>query len=182
MNLRRTTIAAACVLASIGCAPSSVDVGARAPASARALAADHAVTVLVFFSATCPCTSAHDRRLVALAERYSARGVRFVAIDSEAGADDARDRAEATARGYPFAIVADPDGAVAESLGVDVAATTVVVDGAGLIRYRGGIDSDRHDLHDDATPFLSNALDAVLDGHDPTTKTAKSLGCVLRRR
>jgi peroxiredoxin len=182
VRLRRALFIAATTVGSISCAPSTIDIGARAPAPARALSADGQVTVLLFFSAKCPCQRAHDARLVALADRYSSRGVRFVAVDSEAGADEARDGAEAASRSYPFAIVSDPDGAVAEALGVDVATTAVVIDAQGRVRYRGGIDSDRHDLHINATPFLSNALDALLAGRDPEKPTAKSLGCILQRR
>lgn len=40
----------------------------------------------------------------------------------------------------------------------------VVIDADGRIRDRGGIDSDSITLHEDATPWLADALEAVLEG------------------
>jgi peroxiredoxin len=147
----------------------------------RTAAGSHA-TVLTFFSAHCPCQRAHDARLAELYARYAPRGVAFVAIDSEASSSLALDTAEASARRLPFPIVSDPGGNMADALGADYATYSVVVDAAGRVVYRGGIDSDKNELHDDATPFLARALDQWLAGRSPDPAEAKALGCALRRR
>ena len=49
-------------------------------------------TVVVFFAADCPVQRAHDARLRELFERYRARGVAMIAVDSEATAAPAIDR------------------------------------------------------------------------------------------
>ena len=72
------------------------------------------VTVLVFFSPGCHCLAAHDPRLVSLAGRSGPRGVQFFMVDSEIHGDEARDRAEATRRGYPFPMLRDPGAKLAD--------------------------------------------------------------------
>jgi hypothetical protein len=57
----------------------------------------------------------------------------------------------------------------------------VVLDGEGRVRYRGGIDSDRTHLHEDATPFLRLALDDLLAGRPPRVAEGKTLGCSLQK-
>jgi peroxiredoxin len=137
-------------------------------------------TVLMFFAQRCPCQAAHDARVLALAERYRGRGVDFFAVDPEVGATLERDRAEAQRRGYPFPILLDPGASVARRLGAEYATETFVVDRAGLVRYHGGIDSDKQRLHDDAQTFLRTAIDDLLDGHAPRQAEAKTLGCSLQ--
>ncbi len=147
------------------------ELGTRAP-----------LTVIVFFSTLCPCQRAHDARLRELFARYHARGVEVVAVDAEATGSLASDRDEARARSYPFPILSDPEGAVADALGAEYATYAVVVDGAGRIRYRGGIDSDKKYLTDDAQLWLRDALDDLLAGREPRRAETTTLGCALRRK
>lgn len=139
-------------------------------------------TVIVFFGAGCPVQRAHDPRLLEIAARYRPLGVGMLAVDSEASADVASDRREARSRGYPFPILSDPEGTVADALGATYATYTVVVDADGRVRYRGGLDSDRGHLTSGAFLWLRDALDRLLAGREPDPAATHSLGCVLRRR
>ncbi len=139
-------------------------------------------TVIVFFAAGCPVQRAHDARLREIFAAYRPRGVAMVAVDAEAGATAAGDGEEARARGYPFPILTDPEGAAADALGATYATYTVVVDAAGRVRYRGGIDSDRSHLTPGASPWLRDALDRLLAGREPDPVETTSLGCALRRK
>ena len=140
------------------------------------------VTVIEFFSADCPCQAAHDDRLRELAAAYRARGVDVYAVDSEAGASTDRARKEALSRRYPFPILADPSGALADALGAEFATYTVVVDRLGAVRYRGGLDSDRTHVTREASLWVRDAVDHLLAGADPDPIEAEALGCALRRR
>jgi hypothetical protein len=151
------------------------------PVDVRADAASARATVLVFFSPGCHCLDKHEARLRALYETYAPRGVRFLMVDSETGASPQRDEAEARARGYAFPIVIDRDARLADQLGAEYASLAVVVDSAGRVRYRGGIDSDKTVLHEDATFFLRDALDDLLAGRDVRIAESKALGCALRK-
>ena len=164
------------LLGAPACAPSGPRVSAVDPA---ALPARAPWTVLVFYSPTCHCLQQHEARLRALYDAYHPRGVQFFMVDSEVRGSPDRDEAEARRRGYPFPIVRDAGATLANELGATYATYSVVLDAAGRIRYDGGIDSDKNHLHEDATPYLQDALDDLLGGHAPRRAEAKTLGCAL---
>jgi hypothetical protein len=141
-----------------------------------------AYTVVIFFSTECHVLAVHDERVRKLAADYAPKGVRFLGVDSEVGATLERDRADAERRRYPFPIVLDRGGELARALGAAYAGYTVVLDGDGDVRYRGGIDSDRVRLRDDRARYLSDALDDLLAGKAPRVAESKALGCALRLR
>jgi len=147
---------------------------------AHRLVDEHAkLTVIEFFSVHCPCQAKHDARLRVLAEEYGRRGVTIVAVDSEVGANPLRGREEAERRQYPFPILSDPDGLVANALDASYATYSVVIDRQGRIIYAGGIDSDKNHLTNDATPFLRDALDDALAEKPLRRPLGKTLGCAL---
>jgi hypothetical protein len=148
---------------------------------AKALAGDAAFTVFVFFSPDCHCLAEHEGRLRDLDAAFRPRGVRFFMVDSEVRASVERDAEEARRRGYPFPILVDRGARLADAVGADYAAYTVVVDREGRLRYRGGIDSDRNHLRADAVPYLGDALGDLLDGREPRRTDAKTLGCALQK-
>jgi hypothetical protein len=141
-----------------------------------------AYTVVIFFSTECHVLAVHDERVRKLAAEFAPRGVRFLGVDPEVGATLDGDRAEVERRRYPFPIALDRGGDLARSLGAAYAGYSVVLDRDGNVRYRGGIDSDRVRLRDDATPYLSDALDDLLAGKPPRVAESKALGCALRLR
>jgi peroxiredoxin len=138
-------------------------------------------TVVTFFSAECPVQRAHDARLRALADRFRERGVAFVAVDSEATATPAGDAAEAHRREYPYPLLTDAKGILADALGAEYATYSVVLDGSLRVRYRGAVDADKHFLHESAEPYLREALDRLLAGREPEHAETEALGCALRR-
>lgn len=185
MVVSRTIGAAALLL--FGCSPT----GPRAmvidramlppPAQSEDAFAMHRLTVLVFFSPTCHCLSAHDERLVRLYRAYHPRGVDVLLVDSEVGATPERDALEAHSRGYPFPIVVDRGAKLANALGAEFASYSVVLDSEGHVRYHGGIDSDRSHLHEDARLYLQKAIDDLLAGRSPRVEEGEALGCTLQK-
>jgi len=105
-----------------------------------------------------------------------------VAVDSEADATLERDRREAARRGYEYPILVDPEGAIAWTFQAEYATYAVILDRAGRVLYRGGIDSDRTHASVDATPYLAQACADLLAGHAVKTPIAEVLGCTLMRR
>ena len=152
-----------------------------APVDIRAEASKSPFTVVEFFSAHCPCQRAHDDRMRALYTDFSPRGVTFLAIDAESGADAQRAVTEHEARKYPYPILVDAKGSSADVFGAQYATFTVVLDREGRVRYAGGIDSDRSHLTDDSEAYLRNALDDLLAGRDVRVAHGKALGCALQR-
>ena len=147
----------------------------------RSLAARAPYTVFFFFSAHCPCVAAHDARLLALYEAFRERGVQFIAVDSEVSAEPSREAAAAHEHRYPFPLLIDEGGKLADAIGAEYASYTVVVDSRGRVHYAGGIDSDRSHLRDDAQFFVRDALIDLLAGREPRTTEGKALGCALQK-
>ena len=139
-------------------------------------------TVVIFFSPDCHVLAAHDDRIRKLAADFGPPRVRILAVDPEVDASLERDRAEVERRRYPFPVVIDRGGDLARSLGATFSGYTVVLDHEGNVRYRGGIDSDRVHLRDDATRYLADALTDLLGGKAPRVAESKALGCALRLR
>ncbi len=137
-------------------------------------------TVLVFYSPTCHCVAAHEGRLAALQTKYAGRAVQFFWVDSEAGASDARDAAEARRRGLTFPILVDPGARAAHRFDARYASDSLVLDAAGAMHYHGGIDSDRDYLRDNATRYLEDALDDLVAGREPRRPAGPALGCSLQ--
>jgi hypothetical protein len=138
------------------------------------------LTVLVFYSEHCPCFHVHEPRLVELARTYEPRGVRVIFVDSEVSASLERDKGAASDRGLP-AIAIDPGAKLADAVGAEYATYAVVLDPQGRVRYRGGIDSDKDRLHDDAQSFLRNAVEDLVEGREPRVAEGKALGCALQK-
>lgn len=162
--------------------PSVPVVGPRGESlDAHALARGAPLTVLIFFSPDCHCLSAHEPRLRALYDAYHSRGVQFFMVDSEVRGSLGRDAAEANRRGYPFPILGDRGAKLADALGAEYATYTVVLDAGARVHYRGGIDSDKSHLHDDATPYLQDALEDLLAAREPRYPEGKTLGCSLQK-
>jgi hypothetical protein len=139
------------------------------------------LTVLVFFSRHCHCLEMHEGRLRSLYGESHSRGVQWFMIDSEVGGSREGDDAEAAKRFYPFPILLDRGAKLADALGADYAAYSVVLDSEGRVRYRGGIDTDKTHLSADATPYLRNAIDDLLAGQAPRVAWGKALGCTLEK-
>lgn len=153
-----------------------------AESSLRERMGDARFLVVTFFSADCPCQALHDGRLRELHERYGPRGVAVVSVNSEVRSSRDADAKEAERRAYPFPMLTDPEGVLAKAFGARFATYTVVLDREGKVRYRGGLDSDRTRLTDEAKHWVRMALDRLLAGEDPQPAQTKAFGCFLRRR
>jgi peroxiredoxin len=138
------------------------------------------LTVLFFSAWNCPCQAVHDARIRELYARYHPLGVDVFAVDSEVKGSIARDKEEAARRGYAFPVLVDTGGMLARAVGAEYATESFVLDRTGIVRYHGGLDSDRKQLHDDARPFLRDAVDDLLAGKALRTSESKALGCALQ--
>lgn len=141
--------------------------------------AEHAATVVWFWSVLCPCVEDCEERLRALTERYGPRGVRLLVahpVDTDSADDIEAKRARL---GSPYVVHRDPGGRLARRLGITASGSVVVIDREGRLRYRGAFDDD---LYAPKVPHLANALDALLAGRAPALAEAEpTYGCLYRR-
>jgi len=137
--------------------------------------------VFVFLSTECPVSKRYGTRVVELAREYAPRGVRWFAVNAnrqESAEEVAQDAAQ---RGFPCPVVKDTGNRLADVLGARMTPEAVVLDGAGVLRYRGRID-DNVDTTKVQSSDLSRALDALIAGRPLPRAEAPAFGCEIRRQ
>ncbi len=170
------------------------DVGRRAPAISLpdTQGATHEVhpgeiTVLVFTCNHCPYALAWHERLMSVAHDYAGRGVGMLAINPNDAERYPRDSPQAMrARveagdfdGVPY--LRDESQIVARAYEAKTTPDVFVIDGEGIVRYRGAPDADHDDPSQDAA-WLRGALDALLEGQDPSPAETTPVGCSIKWR
>ena len=141
-------------------------------------------TVVIWTCNHCPYALAWHDRLVDAARDYAARGVRFLAVNSNDGdrypADSLGAMAERVeAEDWPFPYLHDETQEAARAWNAQVTPHLYVVDGEGRIAYEGAPDAD----HMDPTlegGWLRAALDAVLAGSEPEPASTEPVGCSIK--
>jgi peroxiredoxin len=172
-------------------APAVAEIGKLAPAftltspqgKSFSLASDRSakkVTLLMFISAECPVSNAYNERMVKLAQDYTPKGVRVLGINAN-GTESVEEIAKhAKAHGFPFPVLIDVGNVVADRYDAQVTPHTYVIDGSGILRYRGRID-DKQSGGPPTAQDLRNALDAVLAGKTVPVTDTRAFGCGIKR-
>jgi peroxiredoxin len=159
------------------------------PTGARTKLADQrgAPALLVAFLCNhCPYVKHLGRELGLLTQRWAARGVAVVGINSndvDAYPDDAPDRMLATARqyGWDFPYLVDDTQAVAQAYRAACTPDFFLFDGDGRLAYRGQFDDSRPRNDRPITGAdLDAAVKAVLAGEPASADQWPSMGCSIK--
>ncbi len=142
---------------------------------------DAKATVLVFLGVECPMVARYAPRLNALHAAWSAKGVAFIGINSNAGETAEAIAANAKQAGYPFPVLLDPLRKTADGLKVDTTPTAVVLDASFFVRYRGAIDDHKAEERVKVR-YLADAITAVVEGRDVSVPSTPPAGCAIQRR
>ena len=171
-----------------------VAIGANAPAFSLVNAVDGKTVamkpddgklkVVVFTCNQCPYAKAFEPRIIEVAKQFQAKGVTFYAIDPN---DDTRYaeetmanmKARAVEKGYPYPYLKDGDSAIARAYGARVTPHVFVVDGQGIVRYRGYVD-DSAKPEERKTTGLTDALDSLLSGREVANNVTREFGCTIK--
>jgi len=137
-------------------------------------------TVILYIATKCPISNAYNGRMADIAKAYSAKGIRFVGINSNKAelSPEIADHAKANKFGFP--VLKDTGNIIADRFEAKVTPEVFVVDSAGILRYHGRIDNDK-DIKAVNTSELKTALDELLAGKPVTTKTSPAFGCSIKR-
>ena len=141
-------------------------------------------TAVVFTCNHCPYALAWHDRLLAVARDYEDRA-QMLMINPNDAQRYPRDSFEAMRRrveddgGWPVPYLRDETQGVARAYDAKKTPDVFVVDGEGLLRYRGAPDADYDDPSQDAA-WLRGALDAVLVGRDPEPAETGPVGCSVK--
>jgi peroxiredoxin len=142
---------------------------------------DRKAALFLFLSTECPISNGYSSRVVELAREYEGRGAAIFGVNSNRGESLAAVARHAQERGFPFPVVKDTYGKLARRLGATTTPQAVLLDGSGVVRYRGRID-DHRDPAKVKSRDLRAALDAVLAGEKVELAETKPFGCVIRAR
>jgi len=143
---------------------------------------DHRATVLIFWSANCPCVRRYQDRVETLLEQYQAKGVAVLGVSSNADETFAEVQRAASGRGLRLPIVRDEDGLLAQALGVRSTPTVVLLDERGQARFVGWLDNERTPGEPDREPWLELALQGVLENQSGFATRTPVYGCTIARR
>jgi len=130
--------------------------------------AESGVVSLTFWCTFCHSCRMMDARFQKLASDFKDKAA-VVGIDASA-ADNAK-KIEEFARNKQFSvpIFVDAGGKVADLFGIRLTTTTIVIDKAGVLRYRGQFDGNDG-------PHAENALQALLAGKELAVKETTPKG------
>jgi thiol-disulfide isomerase/thioredoxin len=131
------------------------------------------VVVLSFWCSFCGSCRKMEGRLGKLQKQYEDRVV-VIALNASAGETAEKVRAFTTKNGLGLTVLLDPTGRTADVFGSRVTTTTVILDSAGVLRYRGQFADGEH-------AYAEEALREVLAGKDVRVKTTPLQGCPIPR-
>ena len=147
------------------------------------------IVVLLFHSTSCPFYAmnenrGYDRVFVQMVEDYADEDVVFLGINSNRG-----QAAESIAQyidrhGINYTVVKDEGSAIADAYGARVTPHVMVIDGEGVLRYRGGVEErpgNPNNCGNSDTQYLAPVIDALLDGSEPPFTETQPTGCGIRR-
>src|SRR5262245_5458576 len=101
---------------------------------------DAKVLVVIFIGTECPVNNAYMPRLAELHKEFDARGVKFVAINSNSQDSPARVAEHARKHGLPFPVLKDAVHEAADLFAARRTPEAFVLDAERKVRYRGRID------------------------------------------
>jgi peroxiredoxin len=142
---------------------------------------DAKLLVVVFTCNHCPVAKAYEDRLVALQKEYGGRGVQVVAVNVNNIPADRLDamKKRAQEKGFKFPYLYDASQKIGRDYGAKVTPHVFLLDQQRKLAYIGAID-DSMAADKVKTPYLRNAVDALLAGKKPPQSTTKAVGCGIQ--
>jgi peroxiredoxin/mono/diheme cytochrome c family protein len=145
---------------------------------------DKKAVVLIFTGTECPVNNYYMLRLRQLNEKYAAKGVQFLAINSNPQDTVEKVTEHAKQNGLVFPVLKDTDQKVADLLQAERTPEVVLLNSQRTISYRGRVDDqfgvgyrrpkpNRHDLVE--------ALEEVLAGKPVSVPRTEVAGCLIGR-
>ncbi len=144
--------------------------------------------LVVFTCNTCPVSKAYESRIIALNNKYSAKGYPLIAInpnDANAQPGDSFEKMQsyAKAKKFNFPYLYDPGHVVTKQFGATRTPHVFLIkktDAGNVVEYIGAIDDDTENSNPEKTTYAENALDAVLAGNKPEVTFTKAVGCTIK--
>jgi peroxiredoxin len=147
------------------------------------------VLVVAFSCNHCPYVIGCEERMSRFCLAYDAKGVAFVAINSNEADNHPTDSFEhmverARERNFPFPYLRDESQDVARAYGAlrtpHFYAFERTPDNQWMLRYTGRMDNNPREPGKETTHELRDAVDAVLEGRKPPVELTNPIGCNVK--
>jgi peroxiredoxin len=139
------------------------------------------IVVITFTSQHCPWIhQGSDKQLAAIAEEYKEKDVVFLSVDAHAGTS-MEDLKEYWAEKPQVPVLKDADQSYADALGATRTPELYVVDKDGKLAYQGAFDNRTRPNQTGEINYLTNALDALLNGEEIAQTHVQAWGCGIQR-
>lgn len=143
---------------------------------------DQKGVVLFFMGTTCPISNLYLPALVELQQKYAARGVQIVGIQSNAGLTAEEVKTHAAEHKFTLPVLHDVEQRVAQQLGATRTSEVFLLDSQRTVRYHGRVD-DRYGYTykrgSARRADLEEALAELLDGKPISVAETAVRGCLL---
>ncbi len=143
------------------------------------------ILVVVFTCNHCPYAVASEDILIDLQNRYSPRGVQFVAINpNDAGAypEDSFEnmKLRSAEKGLPYPYLFDETQEIARLYDAACTPDIFVFDSLRRLRYNGRINDNWQHPERVVSRDLERALEDILAGNDVSFEAVPSMGCSIK--
>lgn len=143
--------------------------------------------IVIFTCNHCPYSVAYEDRIIALDKKYKELGYPVVAInpnDPELYPSDsfAEMKKRAKDKGFTFPYLFDENQTVFPVFGATKTPHVYLLKnqtGKYTVAYIGAIDNNTND-EKVTLSYLSNALDSIIEGKDPSVTKTKAVGCGIK--
>jgi peroxiredoxin len=149
------------------------------------------IVVLEWFNHDCPFVKKHydSGNMPGLQSRYTGKDVVWLSINSSAPgkqgnyAPEKANELSSEKKSAATYVLLDPEGTVGRLYGAKTTPHMYVIDGAGVLRYEGAIDSVSSTDKDDiagATNYVAAAVDALKAGKPVDPSVTQAYGCAVK--
>lgn len=136
-------------------------------------------TVLVFVSAQCPTVKQYNARISQFAADFTAKGINVIGINSNASESLDWMRSHA-AENYKFPVLVDKGNVIADKLGASLTPEVYYLNEQNVLIYQGAIDNSSSG-EQITESYLRNAVEQNSNGQPVARKTARAVGCSIKR-
>jgi peroxiredoxin len=146
--------------------------------------------VVIFTCNHCPYVIAYEDRIIELDKKYKKLGYPVIAINPNDETIVPGDSFEgmvkrANEKGFTFPYLRDKTQEIANAYGAQRTPHVYLLNKEGddlVVRYIGTIDDNYKDPSLVTKTYLSDAIDALLEGVNPDPDFTKAIGCSIKRK
>ena len=144
--------------------------------------------ILTFTCNTCPYAVMYEDRIIALNNKFAPKGYPVVAIMPnntiiKPGDNLEAMQARAKEKGFTFPYLIDAKQDVFPKFGATKTPHVFVLqktESGFIVKYIGGIDDNYKEASAVTTPYVENAVNALLQGNEVPQKETKAIGCSIK--